>query len=101
MSLNQKGNAIMIDNIIFPDSWADNYIIKLLVACILGAIIGVERDVHGRAAGLRTNLLVSLGAALFMILSEQIAYVFGNFDAHSLIRVDPGRIAAQIITGIG
>jgi hypothetical protein len=44
-------------------------LIKVLFASLLGALIGVERDMHGRSAGLRTNLLVSLGAAVFMILS--------------------------------
>jgi len=91
---------MIIENIIFPDFLANNYIIRLLVASFLGAIIGVERDIHGRAAGLRTNLLVSLGAALFMLISEQIAITFSSAP-DSLIRVDPGRIAAQIVTGIG
>lgn len=90
----------MFENIIFPDYLAGNYIIRLIMASILGAIIGVERDIHGRAAGLRTNLLVSLGAALFMLISEYFATAYGN-NADSLIRVDPGRIAAQIVTGIG
>jgi putative Mg2+ transporter-C (MgtC) family protein len=67
----------------------------LLVASLLGGLIGLERDIHGREAGLRTHLLVSLGAAVFMILSEQVARMStGTFS-------DPGRIAAQIVTGIG
>lgn len=69
--------------------------VRLLVASILGALIGLERDVHGRAAGLRTHLLVSLGTAVFMILSETVARKStGTFS-------DPGRIAAQVVTGIG
>lgn len=70
-------------------------LLKLVVASLLGGLIGLERDIHGRAAGLRTHLLVSLGAALFMVLSEQVARTAtGTFS-------DPGRIAAQIVTGIG
>lgn len=56
---------------------------------------------HGRAAGLRTNLLVSLGAAVFMLISTNIAISFGNDISESFVRADPGRIAAQIVTGIG
>ena len=64
-------------------------------------MIGLERDLHGRAAGLRTNLLVSLGAAVFMLLSESIAISHSQSIIDSGIRVDPTRIAAQIVTGIG
>lgn len=86
---------------ILPEYLANSFIFKLLVACFLGAIIGFERDIHGRAAGLRTNLLVSLGAAVFMILSESIALSYSSQTANSFLRADPSRIAAQIITGIG
>lgn len=70
---------------------------RILVAALLGAAIGFERDKHGRAAGVRTHLLVSLGAAVFTILSNIIAQraMGQGFMA------DPGRIAAQILTGIG
>ncbi len=76
--------------------------IRLLFASILGALIGFERDMHGRSAGLRTNLLISLGAAAFMILSETVStsYLSGH-DSNSILRSDPARIAANIITGIG
>ncbi len=74
-------------------------IFKLLLAGFLGGIIGFERDMHGRAAGLRTNLLVSMGSALFMIISEIVA---ARAMGSSIGRfADPGRIAAQIIAGIG
>ena len=64
---------------------------RLALAAILGGFIGLERDIHGRPAGLRTHLLVSMGAAMFTILSFTLA---GNNS-------DPARIAAQIVTGIG
>ncbi len=74
-------------------------ILKLLLAAVLGGIIGFERDMHGRAAGLRTNLLVCMGSALFMIISEMVAN--SAMVNNSGRFADPGRIAAQIITGIG
>jgi uncharacterized membrane protein YhiD involved in acid resistance len=49
----------MLEQIVFPKFITDNFIIRLLMASLLGASIGFERDVHGRAAGLRTNLLIS------------------------------------------
>jgi len=78
-----------------PESWG--LLGRLCLAAVLGGLVGLERDVHGRAAGLRTHLLVSLGAALYMILSTIVASSVGDASRFS----DPGRIAAQIITGIG
>lgn len=74
-----------------------DFFIRMLLAAILGGLIGFERDVHGRAAGLRTHLLVSLGSAVFTILSELISQTSSapGFPA------DPARIAAQIVSGIG
>jgi len=69
--------------------------IRLAVATLLGGILGLEREIHGRPAGLRTHLLVSLGAAAFMMMSPLVADMSQNFQG------DPGRIAAQIVTGIG
>ena len=86
---------------IIPEYILSSFAFKLLIASLLGAIIGIERDIHGRAAGLRTNLLVSLGSAVFMILSESIALSYSSQFVDSIIRVDPSRISAQIITGIG
>ena len=73
------------------------FLIRILLASLLGGLIGLERDMHGRAAGLRTHLLVSMGAAVFTILSEVITH---NVTTSGFI-ADPGRIAAQIVTGIG
>ena len=76
-------------------------LLKLLLATFLGGIIGIERDKRGRAAGLRTHILVTLGSALFMIISTKLFTFYNSYDAGSILRIDPGRIAAQIITGIG
>lgn len=74
---------------------------KLLLAALAGGIIGLEREKHGRPAGLRTHLLVSVGACLMMIVSEAFYLKYGMYDAQSAVRLDPSRTAAQIVTGIG
>jgi putative Mg2+ transporter-C (MgtC) family protein len=74
--------------------------LRLLFACALGGAIGFERELRDREAGIRTHLLVSLGSALFTIVS---AYGFHEFltGGGNIVRADPSRIAAQIVTGIG
>jgi putative Mg2+ transporter-C (MgtC) family protein len=69
-------------------------LLRLFVAAALGGAIGLERELRERQAGLRTHLVVSVGSALFTLVS---AYGFHNFDG----KVDPTRIAAQIVSGIG
>ena len=73
---------------------------RLAVAGGLGAAVGFERELRDREAGIRTHLLVSLGSALFTIVS---AFGFHEFltNGGSIVRADPTRIAAQIVTGIG
>jgi putative Mg2+ transporter-C (MgtC) family protein len=75
-------------------------LLRLSLAAVLGGIIGFERELREREAGLRTHLLVSLGSALFTIVS---AYGFNAFliSGGNVVRADPTRIAAQIVTGIG
>lgn len=72
--------------------------VALAVGC--GGAIGIEREVRGRAAGLRTMILVCLGATLTMIVSNELARPTGEVET-AILRVDPGRIAAGIVTGIG
>jgi putative Mg2+ transporter-C (MgtC) family protein len=69
---------------------------RIIVAAILGAIIGLEREIHGHPAGIRTHILVALGSAIFTVLSIQ---GFGSVAPGTTF--DPTRIAAQIVTGIG
>ncbi len=71
-------------------------ILRLLTACLLGGIIGFEREHVHRPAGLRTHILVCLGSALVMITSE---YIYSKFSAS--VNVDPARLGAQVISGIG
>ncbi len=69
--------------------------LKLLLSAFLGALIGLEREVREKPAGLKTNALISCGATLFMIISIYVMQEYGTKTS------DPGRIAAQVITGIG
>jgi putative Mg2+ transporter-C (MgtC) family protein len=74
---------------------------RLLLAAILGAMVGFEREVHGRPAGIRTYLILCLGSALIMVLSEYLSFGLMDHLPPEALRVDPGRIAAQALTGIG
>jgi putative Mg2+ transporter-C (MgtC) family protein len=67
-------------------------VVALLFAMILGGAIGLEREVNGKPAGLRTNIIICLGAALFTLVARRMGYEAG--DA-------PGRIAGGIVTGVG
>lgn len=74
------------------------FIFRVFIAAILGAIIGFEREYRAKEAGLRTHFLVAMGSALFMILSQ---YGFGTSLGTPSISLDPSRIASQVVTGIG
>ncbi|MGI8422400.1 MAG: MgtC/SapB family protein [Gaiellaceae bacterium] len=80
-------------------SW-EEVLLRLVLAAVFAGAIGIEREIREREAGLRTHMLVSLGAALFTITS---AYGFRDFLVHggNVVRADPTRVAAQIVTGIG
>ncbi|MBU1124748.1 MAG: MgtC/SapB family protein [Candidatus Omnitrophica bacterium] len=71
-------------------------IIRLLLSAILSGLIGLEREMHRRFAGLRTHILLCLGSCLIMLTS---LYVFDIYSAR--VPLDPTRIAAGVITGIG
>lgn len=70
---------------------------RLVLAAVLGGLIGLEREWSGKPAGLRTNMLICVGAALLTDLSVR----FPGFVTNDLVRADPARIAAQIVSGIG
>ena len=80
----------------------DDTLLRIALAALLGGAIGLERELDEKAAGLRTHMLVAAGSALFTLVS---AYGFSGILSHSgsqvLVRLDPSRIAAQIVTGIG
>ena len=75
-------------------------VLRLSIAGALGGAVGFERELRDREAGIRTHLLVSMGSALFTIVT---AYGFHEFlvGGGTIVRADPTRIAAQIVTGIG
>jgi putative Mg2+ transporter-C (MgtC) family protein len=73
--------------------------LRLLVAALLGASIGFEREIHAHPAGMRTHLLVSLGSAVFTVLS--IFFFMAPTAPNGSSPTDPARIAAQIVSGIG
>jgi putative Mg2+ transporter-C (MgtC) family protein len=69
---------------------------RLVVALVCGSIIGLERETKGRSAGLRTHILVCTGSTLIMLVSLYMYDLFGD-----KVAVDPARIAAGVVTGIG
>lgn len=75
-------------------------VLRILVGTALGGVIGYERDIHGRPAGLRTHALVALASATFMVVSTHLAYYQG-YHAGDFTEVDGSRIAASVVSGIG
>jgi putative Mg2+ transporter-C (MgtC) family protein len=74
---------------------------KLLLTLLACGAIGLERERHDRPAGLRTHILVGLGACLMMIISEAFPLKYAAATGDSILRLDPARTAAQIISGVG
>jgi putative Mg2+ transporter-C (MgtC) family protein len=80
-------------------TWSEE-LLRVVVAATLGGLVGIERELREREAGFRTHLLVSVGSCLFTLVS---AYGFREFlvSGGNVVRTDPTRIAAQIVTGVG
>lgn len=76
-------------------------ILKFGLAALCGAIIGLEREAHGRSAGLRTNILVASGTTLMMMVSQYIFEIYQGYSTYSVLRIDPGRIASYAVSGMG
>lgn len=83
-----------------PELHFAEVLLRVVLAGVLGGAIGVEREIREREAGLRTHLLVAVGAALFTLVSAYGWHDF-HFSNQSGVTYDPTRIAAQIVTGIG
>lgn len=83
--------------------WSLEALLRLVLAMVAGAVIGMEREVRAEHAGFRTLMLVCVGSALVMIISVRFAYVDwpAQTDPTNRINVDPGRIAYGVMTGIG
>lgn len=75
-------------------------VLQILLAVVLGGAVGLEREFSGRPAGLRTHILVCMGSTIIVLTSTAVPRLFGE-SYHEVVRVDPGRIAAGIVTGIG
>ncbi|CAH0118105.1 MULTISPECIES: MgtC/SapB family protein [unclassified Paenibacillus] len=73
-------------------------VLRLIMAAAVGGLIGIERERNNHAAGFRTHILVCLGSAMIMLLS---IYGFAEFAAEPNVRMDPARLAAQVVSGIG
>jgi len=73
------------------------FIIRILVAAALGAVVGLERERLNQPAGLRTHIILVIGAAMAMVLSANLGYLFARPGTPA----DPARLAAQVISGIG
>lgn len=79
-------------------SWEWEYVLRLAIACVCGACVGFERSRRFKDAGVRTHVMVTLGAALIMIVSK---YGFQDIPALEMMKVDASRIASNVVTGVG
>ena len=82
----------------FFDPFFLDSMLRIAVAMTCGLVIGIERNYRGKPAGVRTNMLICMGACLFMIISQHVA---DQARVDGFTTPDPARIAAQVVTGIG
>ncbi len=75
-------------------------VLRIAVGTALGGVIGYERDIHGRPAGLRTHAVVALASATFMVVSTHLAF-YQHYHSGDFIEIDGSRIAASVVSGIG
>lgn len=75
-------------------------VLRILIGALLGGVIGLERDIHGRPVGFRTYMIVAMTAATFMVISAQFIFFQGYADG-APVEVDVSRIAASVVSGIG
>lgn len=73
-------------------------LIRIVLAGVLGGLIGLERQMRAKEAGLRTHILVGIGSAMFMVVSK---YGFGDMLDNDHVALDPSRVAAQVVSGMG
>jgi putative Mg2+ transporter-C (MgtC) family protein len=76
-------------------------VIRLVIALLFGAMVGIERETHGRSAGLRTHALVSVAMCLLMVMSELIPQEFISTGWAGYLRIDPARLGAGALAGMG
>lgn len=85
------------DGFLFNSIGEFDFLIRLIVACLCGAVIGFERTKRQKEAGIRTHLIVALGSALLMIISK---YAFGDLEISAVVSADASRIASNVVTGV-
>jgi putative Mg2+ transporter-C (MgtC) family protein len=81
--------------------WPTEVVLRMVMAALLGGLVGLEREVRGRQAGFRTNLLVCLGSAIVMVTSVSFAYQPWPTNMGFNVQVDPARVAYGVMGGIG
>jgi putative Mg2+ transporter-C (MgtC) family protein len=92
-----EASSIIVFMPIIPDLPLTETVVRVFLAVVLGSIVGIERELTAKSAGLRTHILVCLGSTVFMLVSTANLLASGGGLVHS----DPSRIAAQVVTGIG
>jgi putative Mg2+ transporter-C (MgtC) family protein len=80
--------------------WLFDILLRMFLATAAGAVVGIEREYHGRPAGMRTHILVSLGSAMISLISLEMGLMV-PMSENIRIQVDPGRIVQGVVTGIG
>jgi putative Mg2+ transporter-C (MgtC) family protein len=83
------------------EPWQWEALLRMVVCAAVGAAIGIERQLHGRAAGLRTHILVCLGSGIVMLASNHFARIYAGLGGDSVVRLDPARLAYGVMAGIG
>ena len=83
---------------LYQNFMVDSYVLRMLLACFCGSIIGLERSRRQKDAGIRTHMIVALGSALIMIVSK---YGFMDIMHIEGLRADASRIASNVVTGVG
>lgn len=91
----------IISNAVQSLAWPVDALIRILLAALCGGVVGLEREIRGRQAGFRTNLLVGVGAAVAMIVSTRFGLYPWPAHENYNITVDPARIAYGVMVGIG
>ncbi|MHB9112193.1 MAG: MgtC/SapB family protein [Thermoleophilia bacterium] len=83
----------------FMIGWQEE-VLRIILGALLGGLVGLDREIRGQAAGLRTHTLVAMGATLFTLVS---LYGFTGFEVEGeeTVALDPSRVASQIVVGIG
>jgi len=90
----------MLDSFFATEIGTMQIVVRIAAACIFGALLGAEREIRDRPAGLRTFMLVSLAACLFTIIALEVSYLVESTEDASSIRPDPLRIVEAVTAGV-